>query len=230
MNTAMRSLRGAAAALAVTLTLAGPGLATPTTNVWNPSTDVQAKGVPHLGVDVYFSTFANVTRPYAAPVDVGLTYGLGHGFEVGVDVFEPSVNPLVFNAKWGYPERGDGPAFAVGIQGVGTHETTQSNIVYGLVAKSFREVGRFTLGGYVGHANVIGSDNAGVIAAWDKAFSSKWWASVDYASGQNAYGALSGGVAYKFAPNVGVVFGYVFFNESDFFPNDAATVQVDIDF
>jgi hypothetical protein len=203
--------------------------ATPTTNIWNPNTDIQPKGVVHLGVDNYFSFQAN-HRPYAAPTDLGLTYGLPYGFEVGVDVFQPQRHPLVFNAKWGVAERKLVPAFAVGIQGVGVHKTTSANIVYGLAAKSWERYGRLTAGPYVGAKNVIGSDNVGAIAAWDRAFGKRWWASVDWASGNNANGALAVGGSFKFTSKVSLIAGYVHYNSKAYYQNDALTTQLDIDF
>lgn len=204
--------------------------ATPTTNVWNPNTDVQAKGVLHLGIDDYFSIFDNDTRPYAFNTLVGLTYGLGAGFEVGVDFIGANAQPFVFNAKWGLPEGDALPAVAVGVQQLGAKASGQASIYYGLLAKSFEGVGRFTVGGYSGLESVLGADNSGFIAAWDKALSERWWASIDYASGNNAYGALAFGASYKLAPNVGLLFGYVVFNEGSINPNDVFTAQLDVDF
>lgn len=225
----MKSARIAVAALAATLLAAGAAGATPTTNIWNPSTDVQAKGTWHLGIDNYFSALRNRTTPVAFPTDIGLTYGLGYGFEAGVDVFEPSKAPFVFNAKWALPERKGLPAIALGAQAVGTNATTEGNILYGLAAKTFG-FGRITAGGYAGRKGFLGNDNSGAILAWDRSFGSKWWASVDYASGQNPYGEVSVGGSYKVAPNVSLLAGYVFLNDKRFNPNDTVTTQLDIDF
>ncbi len=211
-------------------TATGAALATPSTNVWNPNTDIQAPKTLHLGVDNYFSVKSNKNNSVAFPTDVGLTYGLGSGIEIGMDLFEPTSSPVQFNAKWGLPEKGKSPAFAIGIQNVGTSHATASDIAYALVAKTFPSFGRITLGGYTGRKSVIGTPKSGVIAAYDRQFTPKWWGSVDYASGDNAYGALSVGAAYKVAPNVGVLFGYVMFNNSSITTNDTFTTQVDIDF
>ncbi|NLC57408.1 MAG: hypothetical protein GX774_11265 [Armatimonadetes bacterium] len=225
----LRVFHGGRLVAALLLLAAAGAQATPTTNIWNPSTDVQAPGVLHLGIDNYFSLFQNATNQVAFPTDIGLTYGLGGGFEVGIDLLEPSANPFVFNAKWGLPERGATPALALGIQAVGTTRATQGNIAYALVAKSFGSIGRLTLGGYTGRESFLGEDNAGVIAAWDRSFGKRWWASIDYASGNNAYGALALGAAYRFTPRISLLFGYVIFNDSSINPNDTFTTQVDID-
>jgi hypothetical protein len=45
--------------------------------------------------------------------------------------------------------------------------------------------------------------------------------------GDNAYGALSYGVAWKFAPNVGVILGMDKYNNTNF--KSTYTLQVDID-
>jgi len=52
---------------------------------------------------------------------------------------------------------------------------------------------------------------------------------VDYMGGDNSFGALSYGFAWKFAPNTSVIFGYVDQIEDDL-AADTFTVQVDIDF
>lgn len=212
------------------LTLWGTAaVATPSTNIWNPSTDIQAKGVYHVGVDTYFSVAKNVSKPVNFPIDLGLTYGLPYGFEIGIDLVEPAANPVLFNAKWGLPEHDQWPAVAVGIMGVGIHRASGTNQVYGLLSKTFGNYGRVTAGGYFANPNLVGNDNVGGIVAWDKSFGPKWWASIDYATGRNACGGLGIGAAYKLAPNVGVIAGYTFFPDNAV-ANDTVTLQFDLDF
>jgi len=55
------------------------------------------------------------------------------------------------------------------------------------------------------------------------------WVAVDYMGGDNSFGALSYGFAWKFAPNTSVIFGYVDQSNDDLVA-DSFTVQVDIDF
>lgn len=208
---------------------AAAATATPTTHLWNPSTDVQPPGVWHLGIDNYFSVVRNARTPVAFPTDVGLTYGLGHGLEVGVDLFEPSPTPLVFNAKWALPESGRSPALAVGVQAVGTTRATQGNIAYGVLSRTFGSFGRATAGAYLGRRSFLGADHSGVILAWDRSFGDRWWAAVDYAGGNNPYGALALGAAYRFTPKIGLIVGYVFPNDRDSVRNDTVTTQLDID-
>lgn len=227
------SARRAIAVLIATascLAVSRRSMATPSTNVWNPNTDIQAKGTWHLGIDNYFSLMANRTRPYAFPTDTGLTLGLGSGVEVGVDLMEPARNPVLFNAKWGVAEKDGRPAFAAGIMSVGVTSETQGNIAYCLVAKTYGKFGRITAGGYAGKKSFLSGDRGGAILAWDKQLSPKWWASVDYASGSNYYGAVSAGVGRQIAPNVSLIAGYVFFNNHTLNPNDVATMQLDINF
>ena len=212
----------------------GLSMATPSTNIWNPTTDVQAKGTFHLGIDNYFSIAKNRTKAYGFPTDVGLTYGPGYGFEIGIDVMEPTPNPITFNAKWALPENKVWPAFAVGVQGVGIHKTTQSNIFYALLAKTWDPVGRITAGGYKGKKSALSagrsSGSYGAIVAWDRSFGDKWWASVDYASGNNLYGEVAFGGSYKFAKNVSVLASYVVFTRHSYNPNNTFSTQLDIDF
>jgi hypothetical protein len=202
--------------------VASAAFATPTSIIWNPSVDVQAPKTTHLGFDTYFTPDGE--NFYTN--DAGLTWGLGSGVEVGLDYISPLPKGNVqFNAKWGMPEKGSAPAFAVGAQFFGDKDVAP-NIFYALLAKTFGTSGRFHLGAYTGNNDVL-ADESGVIIAWDKTFNAKWWGAVDYASG-DGYGVLSFGGAYKFAPNVGVLLGYVIPNISG--ARNQITTQVDIDF
>ena len=204
--------------------------ATPSTQIWNPSTDIQAKGIWHLGIDNYFTTQGPAGGGYAFPTDVGLEYGLTPNIEVGFDVFEPQTSPLAFNAKYGIPENGILPAFALGGFGFGTSAgVTDQNVIYGLLAKTF-PLGRLTAGYYSGNPKVLvnpsgNPDNSGVILTWDKNLTDKIWASVDYASSQSALGALFYGLSYAFSSNISVIFAYGTFNNG---AKPTVTTQLDI--
>jgi hypothetical protein len=230
------------ATLAVALT-AGSVRATPSTNIWNPTTDIEGKRGWHLDIDDYFSVFKNNTKPVHAPTDVGLLYGLGTGFEVGIDVDEPVAypvgSPVYLNAKWGLPATKKIPVdFAVGVQNLGFTKASNQMIGYMLVSKTWDKPGRFTLGGYYGMPNVLRvntvggrtGDNAGIIAAWDRNFGKKWWGSVDIATGQNTYGEASAGAEYKFTKDIGVIFGYVQPMSRGHVANGTFTTQLDVDF
>lgn len=211
--------------------------ATPSTQVWNPSTDIQAAKTFHLGIDNYFSVASNDTKPYASATDVGITYGLTKNLEAGIDLMEPLADPLFFNVKYGVPESDKLPvSFAVGgFNFGGKKDKTDSNILYGVVAKNAGKAGRLSLGYYSGNDKVLVDEtgaaaNTGVIASWDKQLSDKVWAALDYASGNSAYGSLSAGASYLFAPNTSVIFGYVIYNNDKVNANNQFTTQLDINF
>lgn len=232
-----KSLLVSLCALGIMAAGTGRACATPSTQIWNPSTDIQAVRTFHLGIDNYFSIVNNDTDPYAFATDLGLTYGVLKNVEVGFDLFEPSADPLQLNAKVALPEKGSLPAVAVGGSNFGTKaDVNDYNIVYGLVTKTFAPAGRFTLGYYQGMNASLFLDengeekNTGVIATWDKALSSKVWACVDYASGDSWYGNLSLGGSYAFSPTTSVLFGYVIYNNSTVNPNNQFTTQLDINF
>ena len=222
--------------LGLNLFIAVSVYATPSTQIWNPSTDIQAKGTFHFGVDNYYSVASNDTKPYASGTYLGLEYGLLSIVELGFDVVEPSADPLYLNAKYGIPEKGAMPAFAVGAFNVGTKsDVTDYNILYGLAAKSFGIMGRLSAGYYSGNDKLLLDENGekantGFIATWDKTLSDKVWASVDYASGKSFYGCLSVGLSYAFSKNTSVIFGYVVYNNSTLNPNNQFTTQLDINF
>jgi hypothetical protein len=240
---------------ALTVLSAGSALATPSTQIWIPSTDVQPFGKFHLGIDNYIRTSddVQVTTEDGETVeqrlhvyDIGLTTGVlpfeKVQMEVGVDYLVnggPADDyPWSFNAKLGTPEGslfGGSPALAVGGYAFGTEkDVTNANIVYGLAAKTLPVVGRLSAGYYLGNEDVLGEDeNDGVLLSWDRTMSEisdKLWAAVDYQGGDNAFGALSFGVSWAFSPNVSVIFGYDIYNEKAVAGQNTFTTQLDINF
>lgn len=235
-------------ALALLVITLGSAHATPSTQIWNPSTDIQAKGTFHLTYDTYLND--SLTLAY-----YGVEYGAFKNFEVGFDLNmnqyagAPSANayPLYFNAKYGLPEGEAMPALAGGVMSVGTKKTetdeagtqingTDLNIFFAVVAKTFSPVGRFSVGGYSGNDKLLLDEtgakaNSGAILSWDKALTGKVWACVDYASGNSSYGFLSLGGSYAFASNTSVILGYLIPN--NYKVNTAGnqfTVQLDVNF
>jgi hypothetical protein len=209
--------------------------ATGSTQIWNPSTDIQKTGTIHLGIDNYFSVVKNSTKPYQINPDLGVTVGVWKYLEVGIDMIQPSPDPFYLNLKLGLPESGSFPALAIGGCNIGTKkDVTDYNMLYGVAAKTLPPVGRLTLGVYRGMRAELFPDGKGknrkdgVIATWDKVLTDKIWVCIDYASGKSWYGSLSLGVSYAFSSNVSAIFGYVFFNNRDIVLNDTFTTQLDI--
>ncbi len=215
------------AVLGMLLFAASACFATPSTQIWNPSTDIQSAGTWHLGIDNYFTTaWPKDTNYTYYPTDVNLTYGALPGLEVGIDSFMPSAAQYEFNAKYGIPESGDMPAFALGAQNMGFNVDADKrnidwSIWYSVVAKTF-SFGRLTGGYYSGNDHVLTTvpdengntekANTGFIATWDKAVTDKIWLCLDYASGYSAYGSFFYGGSYSFSSNTSVIFGYGTFN------------------
>ncbi len=217
------------------MAIGGAAEATPSTQIWNPSTDIQAAGVTHLGIDNYFTQEGPAQGGYAFPTDLGLTYGVNSNLEVGVDVMAPQSNPFVFNAKAALPENGAIPALAIGGFGFGTMQgVTDQNVLYALAAKSLiigdKALGRITAGGYAGNDKVLldpngNKDASGVILTWDKTINDKLWLCVDYASGKSALGATFYGFSWNFSSNTSVIFGYGTYNNG---AKPTYTTQLDI--
>ena len=229
--------------------------ATPSTQIWIPSTDIQPFGKVHLGFDQYIKTrrIDGATRE-ANVINNGITVGVlpleKIQMELGVDYrsygTEPAdSSPFYFNAKVGTPEGSlftGSPALAVGAYDFGTNKYdsvsnfgTDYNIVYALAAKTLGKAGRVSAGYYQGNDDLLldkngEKDEKGVLLSWDRTIpeiSDKLWVAVDYMGGDNSYGALSYGVAWKFSPNVGVIFGMDKYNNDNYKPT--YTFQVDID-
>ncbi|MFA6431373.1 MAG: hypothetical protein WCV91_03200 [Candidatus Margulisiibacteriota bacterium] len=210
------------------IVLVSAAFATPSTQIWNPSTDIQAKGTWHFGIDDYFTVDDRTSGGYNYPTDLGLTYGLLPGLEIGIDELSPQTVPgsqLVYNAKYGIAEKEGVPALAIGGYGFGMlKDQTDQNVVYGLAAKTFA-FGRLSAGYFQGNSSTIGNDNGGVILTWDKTINDKLWACVDFAGGNSTLGALFGGVSWYFSPNTSVLFAYGKYNNG---AKSAFTTQLDI--
>ena len=213
--------------IAISLILSGLALCTggaygtPSTQIWNPSTDIQATGTTHLGIDNYFMTLWPRDGGVPIPVDVGLTYGALPGLEIGIDGFYPSSTQYKFNAKYGIPEGAVLPAFAIGGYNFGFDNrdggfSADENIAYAMVAKTW-QFGRLSAGYYSGNEKVLRTldddpASTGCILTWDKAVTDKIWVCADYAGGYSAFGAFFYGFSYLFSPNTSVIFGYGTFN------------------
>jgi len=212
------------AALAMTLLCTGIAWATSSTLIWIPATDIQPAGVGHLDYDVYVPATGNMLS------DVGLLYGSGT-VEYGVDyLFQNGLvgNAVRLNAKALLTnETSTAPKAVFGVFDVGGGA---SNQIYILGSKNY-DFGRLHLGYSIGNSSVLGSDNAMLLAGYDKQVSEKWWVCADFQSGRSAFGALNVGVAYSLSPSTSYIIGYDFFNNSDNagFPN-AITGQLDMNF
>lgn len=230
----------AAAGLVVALAC-GTAMATPSTQIWIPSTDVKALHEYHIDIDNY-TRFSGKTENGFNPnlYDIGLSAGVlpfeNIKLELGVDFLKSGYQndatygydraPFYFNAKLGTPEDAFGvkglPALAVGAYNLGTYDkpekglTTRQNIVYGLVAKTLPVIGRLSAGGYYGSERALGKGaNSGVMASWDRSMpeiSDKLWFAADYMGGNNANGEVSVGGSWAFSKQVSLIVGVVIFN------------------
>ena len=248
----MKKIWGICLGIVFVLGMASSVSATPSTQIWIPSTDVQPYGTFHFGIDHYTTVFRTAEDgAHDFPTDYGLTVGVlpfeKLQLELGVDLFEPTDDPLSFNAKLGVPEEAFGkyfPAVAVGGFGFGaetdskTDPHTDFNIVYGEVAKKFPIIGRLSAGYYIGNDELLLDADGqihdrGVLLSWDRTMpeiSENLWLAVDYQSGDNGFGAMSAGGCWAFSKNVSLIVGYVFFNDDDLMGKDTITTQLDINF
>lgn len=162
--------------------------ATPSTQIWIPSTDVQPFNVWHLGLDNFVRASDNgrFTSGQRDPnmIDAGITVGVlpfdTFKAEIGADYLVNGTtyddNPLYFNAKLGVPESAlstNLPGLAVGGYNFGTNSKngsatrTDQNIVYGVIAKTLPafatipSLGRFSAGYYAGNGDVLLDKNGG---------------------------------------------------------------------
>ena len=233
-------------------------MATGSTQIWIPSTDIQGFKTVHLGIDNYIRTQNQPNGLRGAGMyDIGLTTGVlpfsKVQAEVGIDYLSMGDNvydahPIYFNAKIGVPENTffkGAPAFAVGAYNFGTKaKLTDYNMVYGLLAKTIPVVGRLSAGYYTGSKTLLvdevgNATNSGLLLSWDRSMSEisdKLWFAVDYQGSKNYLGALNLGFSWAFSKNVSVIFGYDIYNDKNVLYNstntnaNTFTTQLDINF
>ena len=216
------------------------------------SPDLQPVGVLHVGVDNYFTVFRKSEDGGGAfPTDLGVTLGVAtfgkFQLELGLDVLESSDDPLYLNAKVGTAEGAlfqGAPAFQLGLANAGTNRgSTDYNIVYFVIGKTFPSVGRFSIAPYVGNADLLRDgagekEDSGLMVAFDRGFGpladasgstfNRWVLAADYASGDNALGGGGVGLAYFFTRDVSLLTGPVWFNDKSINGEWKWTVQLDI--
>ncbi|OGS11856.1 MAG: hypothetical protein A2234_05120 [Elusimicrobia bacterium RIFOXYA2_FULL_58_8] len=245
----MKTLKLIATALLCLAPLAAN--ATPSTQIWIPSTDIQKYKTVHLNVDNYVSSAKEAAGNWKAPLLViGPTIGVlpyeKVQAEVGFDLMRAGLtadsDPLYMHAKVGTPEGAafaNSPAFVLGGYNLGTKkDVTDQNIFYGLGAKNVGKMGRFSAGYFSGNDKVLVDENGdkantGLLLSWDRTLtevSDKLWAAVDYQGGDSALGALSFGLSWAFSGNTSVIFGYDVYNNDKIAGKATYTVQLDINF
>jgi hypothetical protein len=174
--------------MATTLTIAAAGvaMATPSTQIWIPSTDAQAYKTFHLGIDNYIRASKNPDGTRGANAyDIGPVVGFlpfeklqGElGFDYYGNATDPNDNhPWSGNIKLATPEDSlfkFSPAIAVGgynlgpVQGKGADATkgaaailSGQNIIYGLAAKTLPAFGAVPSLGRLSAGYYRGSEKA----------------------------------------------------------------------
>ena len=237
---------------------AGSAMATPSTQIWIASTDIQPYKTLHLGIDDYIRVRQNPGGGYSPIVyDAGITAGVlpfqKVQMEVGIDYIRYGVTaedsaPVYFNTKIGTPEDSMfkwSPALAAGMYNVGVrggdvaHNTAQ-DIGYVLAARTLPVVGRLSAGWYWGNGGNANfkdqygdTQNDGVLLSWDRTMSEiddRLWLGVDYQGGDNAYGAVNFGLSWAFSKNVSVLVGYDVYRRKATGGQPTFTTQLDINF
>ena len=231
--------------------------ATPSTQIWIPSTDFQGFKTLHLGIDNYVRV-ENINNTRGAGMyDLGLTTGIlpfsKIQSEIGFDYIymgDPfyDTHPFYFNIKVGTPEDSlvsGFPGIAVGEYNLGFQSgLTNFNVVYGLIAKTIPVIGRVSVGYYKGNGKVLVDEknleaDEGLLLSFDRQIpeiSDKLWIGADYQGGKNYLGSLNFGFSWAFSSNVSVIFGYCIYNNKNAFYNskdinvNSITTQLDINF
>lgn len=232
------------------LVASGTALATPSTQIWIPSTDVQKWKSVHLNMDTYVRTGVEPGGSRLPPlVVIGPTIGVSPWdamqVELGFDaMFQGNArldgHPLYFHGKVATPESKMfrwSPALAIGIYNVGYQaDLTNQDIGYLLLARTLPILGRISVGYYYGNRDVLvdahgKAANQGLLASWDRTLSEvsdRLWLAVDYQGGASALSSVNFGLAWAFSTNVSVIVGYDLYLASTVAGRDTLSCQVDI--
>lgn len=241
----MRKIKVLAIMMVVLFSSIQVAMATGSTQIWIPSTDIQGFKTVHIGIDNYIRTQNQADGKTGSGIyDFGVTTGISPfskvQVEVGVDYLSMGDNvydahPIYFNGKIAIPEDSlfkGAPVIAVGAYNFGLKSNlTNYNIIYGLLAKTIPVVGRISVGYYTGSKALLVDENlnpsnSGLLLSWDRAMpeiSDKLWLAVDYQGGKNYLGALNFGLSWAFSKNVSVIFGYDIYNNKNAFYNSTNT-------
>lgn len=212
--------------------LARSASATPSTIVRVPSADVQSYATFHLGIDNNTTMFESPSATgggYYLPVTYGLTIGfLDHPFvqiEGGIDVREPTEEPITWNFKAVMPEGAESPAMpalVIGVYDMGTaNGGNDYNIFYAEAAKTISFLGRFTFGYFVGSSSRLKNkngeeDSSALIMGFDRRMpeiNDRLWFGIDYMGTRSSYGAVNFGFSWSFSESASLLIGYIRYNE-----------------
>ncbi len=225
----------------------------PSTTFWTvATTDVQPFGRWNLSYNSFFTPGAPRTDAPHLPDDIGLTVGVlpsqRLNMEIGIDLLEPTHDPLFFNAKLGTPEGtlfNGSPALNIGLFNAGTKAgVTNQNIVDFIVGRSLpHDLGRLFAAVYRGSDTLRSSRGDVENKGWMLAYQRGFWPdkagdkefnrvvlAADYASGRNAIGGGGVGLYIFFWPNVNLLTGPVWFNDTTLNGDYAWTVQFNFNF
>lgn len=223
----MRTIITAASLLLASI----PLFATPTGLVAIPSTDIQPKGVWHLGVDLFvYNGGDSAPTPF---VDANVTYGVLPRVEVGVDVINGTDSPVWGNAKVQLLTPSQSPVVvAAGIYNAGSSGALNQSVAYAVASTTFAKSRegdtpegktcfhviptaldgtRLTAGVFQGREEALGDDNSGYMVGLDRCVG-KYWLGADYMSGKSGLGSVNVGVGYAITDKVGVILGYDNYN------------------
>lgn len=212
--------------------LAHSASATPSTIVRVPSADVQPYATFHLGIDNNTTMFRTPT-PTGGGYNLPVTYGLTIGFldqpfvqiEAGIDVREPTEEPVTWNAKAAMPEGAQHPAMpalVIGMYDMGTSQGGNDyNIFYAEVAKTISFLGRFTFGYFVGSASHLKNkngeeDSSALIMGFDRRMpeiNDRLWFGIDYMGTRSVYGSVNFGFTWSFSESASLLIGYIRYND-----------------
>lgn len=223
----MRTIITAASLLLASI----PLFATPSTLVTIPSTDIQAKGTWHLGVDSFvYNGGDSAPTPL---IDAGVTYGVLPRVEVGADLINGTDSPLWGNAKVQLLTPDQSPVVvAAGIYNAGSSDALNQSVTYAVASTTFAgsregdtpegktcfkgmpavlDGTRLTAGVYKGREEALGDDDSGLMVGLDRCVG-KYWLGADYFSGNSGLGSWNVGVGYAITDKVGVILGYDNYN------------------
>lgn len=218
----------------------------PTSTVWIPSDQVAESRMWRWDSQVFFTldkrlSDTGVQQPF---IDEGVTYGVFNNdavaAELGLDWWEPesqdNLKCLHGHFKLAVLEGASMPSIAFGVYNFGfKSNTTDENIIYGEIGKTFKSVGHFFLGFFTGNENILEDDagnssSKGFLIGFTRpltALSPKLNLIVDWQGSYSQRGAFNFGFKWALHQDVWLLAGYDIYNNRRL-SRDTATVQLSV--
>jgi hypothetical protein len=221
----------------------------PTGTVWIPTDEVNEPRRWRWDSQVFFTLDKRQsdTSAQAPFVDEGVTYGFFNNdsaaAEGGLDWWEPefqdNLKSIHMHFKIATLEGDVMPSIALGVYDYGVKaNTTDNNIIYLGIGKTWRKIGHIFLGYFTGNPNILIYDtglpsNKGFMLGFSRPLpelSQKLSLLAAWQGSSSVIGTLNFGFKWIFRPDISFLVGYDIYNNRNLATRDTVTIQLGVGF